>query len=117
VILTHNGAPAFTQYSASTGGYSDQGSQPYLAAVADPWDDWSGNSRHTWSASLSAATVESKYPGIGSLRSLQVTSRNGHGDWGGRVTGLKIVGSNGTKTITGNQARSAFGLRSNWFTF
>ncbi|HKY58082.1 MAG TPA: hypothetical protein VJL80_08605, partial [Aeromicrobium sp.] len=82
-----------------------------------PWDDWSGNSRHSWSISVSAAKVESKYSSIGRLKAMQVTSRNGYGDWGGRVRSLKLIGSAGSKTITGNDARWAFGLRSNWFTF
>jgi SpoIID/LytB domain protein len=116
-ILTYQGLPAYTQFSSSTGGYSAEGTQPYLRPVADPWDDWSGNSRHSWSISVSAATIASKYSSIGTLKALQVTSRNGYGEWGGRVTGLKLIGSAGSKTITGNDARWAFGLRSNWFAF
>jgi SpoIID/LytB domain protein len=116
-ILTYQGLPAYTQFSASSGGYTDQGTQPYLRPVADPWDDWSGNSRHSWSVSVSAAKIADEYPSIGTLKSMQVTSRNGYGDWGGRVRGLKLVGTKATKTISGNDARWAFGLRSNWFTF
>ena len=116
-ILTYQGLPAYTQFSASSGGYTDLGTKPYLRAVADPWDDWSGNSRHSWSLSVSAAKIASKYSSIGTLKALQVTSRNGYGEWGGRVRGLKLIGSAGSKTITGNDARWAFGLRSNWFTF
>ena len=116
-ILTYQGLPAYTQFSASSGGYTDQGTKPYLRAVADPWDDWSGNTRHSWSLSVSAAKIAAKYSSIGTLKALQVTSRNGYGDWGGRVTGLMLIGSAGSKTITGNDARWAFGLRSNWFTF
>ncbi len=116
-ILTYQGLPAYTQFSASTGGYSDRGSMPYLRPVADPWDNWSGNSRHSWTIAVSAAKIAAKYSSIGTLKALQVTSRNGYGDWGGRVTGLKLIGSAGSKTITGNDARWAFGLRSNWFAF
>lgn len=116
-ILTYQGLPAYTQFSASSGGYTAQGTKPYLRPVADPWDDWSGNTRHSWSISVSAAKIADKYSSIGRLKALQVTSRNGYGEWGGRVTGLKLIGSSGSKTITGNDARWAFGLRSNWFTF
>ncbi len=116
-ILTYQGLPAYTQFSASSGGYTDQGTQPYLRPVADPWDDWPGNSRHSWSVSVSAAKIADEYPSIGTLKSMQVISRNGYGDWGGRVRGLKLVGTKATKTISGNDARWAFGLRSNWFTF
>jgi SpoIID/LytB domain protein len=116
-ILTYQGKPAFTQFSSSSGGYSSPGSQPYLKAVSDPWDDWSGNANHDWTKSVSASTIQSKYSTIGTLKSLKVTKRNGHGAWGGRVTTLELKGSKATKTISGNDARSAFGLRSNWFTF
>ncbi len=116
-ILTHNGKPALAQFSSSSGGYSSPGSQPYLKAVKDTWDGWSGNANHSWSKSVSASTIQSKYSSIGTLRSMRVTKRNGFGDWGGRVTSLELKGSKGTKTISGNDARWAFGLRSNWFTF
>ena len=41
-IRTFHGAPAFTQFSASNGGWMSAGSQPYLAAKQDPFDPWSG---------------------------------------------------------------------------
>jgi len=116
-ILKYDGKPAFTQFSSSSGGYTSPGSQPYLKAVKDAWDDWSGNANHDWTKSVSASTIQSKYSSIGTLKSLRVTKRNGYGDWGGRVTSLELRGSKGTKTISGNDARWAFGLRSNWFTF
>ena len=116
-ILTYQGLPAYTQFSSSTGGVTGQGSQPYLRPVADPWDDWSGNPRHSWTISVSATKIASKYSSIGRLKAMQVVGRNGYGDWGGRVTGLKLIGSKGSKTITGNDARWSFGLRSNWFNF
>ena len=116
-ILKHDGKPALAQFSSSSGGYSSPGSQPYLKAVKDLWDDWSGNANHDWRKSVSASTIQSKYSSIGTLKSMRVTKRNGYGDWGGRVTSLELRGSKSTKTISGNDARWAFGLRSNWFTF
>ena len=116
-ILTYKGKPALAQFSSSSGGYSSPGSQPYLKAVKDPWDDWSGNANYDWKKSVSASTIQSKYSSIGTLKSMRVTKRNGFGEWGGRVTSLELKGTKGTKTISGNDARWAFGLRSNWFTF
>ena len=116
-ILTYEGKPAFAQFSSSSGGYTSPGSQPYLKAVKDTWDNWSGNPNRAWTKSVSASTIQSKYPSIGTLTSMRVTKRNGFGDWGGRVTSLELKGSKGSKTISGNDARWAFGLRSNWFTF
>ncbi len=116
-ILTYQGTPAFTQFSSSSGGFTNVGSQPYLKAVSDPWDDWSGNANHDWTITVKASTIEKAYSTIGTLKSIQVTKRNGYGDMGGRVSSLKLVGSKATKTITGTDARWAFGLRSDWFGF
>ncbi|MGH3458639.1 SpoIID/LytB domain-containing protein, partial [Aeromicrobium sp.] len=116
-ILRYGGKAAFTQFSSSSGGYTSPGSQSYLKAVRDSWDDWSGNANHYWTKSVSASTIQRKYSSIGTLKSLRVTKRNGYGAWNGRVTSLELRGSKSTKTISGNDARWAFGLRSNWFTF
>jgi SpoIID/LytB domain protein len=116
-ILTYQGKPAFTQFSSSSGGYSNTGSQPYLKATSDPWDNWSGNQNHAWTISVTASKIEKAYTSIGTLKSLQVVKRNGLGDMGGRVLSVKLTGSKATKTITGTDARWAFGLRSDWFGF
>jgi SpoIID/LytB domain protein len=116
-ILTYGGTPAFTQFSSSSGGYTAAGSQPYLKIVSDPWDNWSGNANHTWTATVTAARIEKAYPAIGTLKQLKIATRNGSGDWGGRVSTISLVGSLKTVTISGDSARSAFGLKSNWFRF
>ncbi|HPU12824.1 MAG TPA: SpoIID/LytB domain-containing protein [Aeromicrobium sp.] len=116
-ILTHGGKPAFTQFSSSSGGYTNKGSFAYLSAVSDPWDSWSGNKNYSWTIKVSAKTIAAKYPSVGTLRTLTVTKRNGLGQSGGRVLSLTIKGSKGSKTITGVDARWAFGLRSDWFGF
>lgn len=115
-ILTHGGAPALTQFSSSSGGYTNAGSMPYLKAVADPWDAWSGNKMHAWTQKVTSATIQKKYA-VGTLRSISITRRNGLGEQGGRVVSLTINGSKGSKTITGVDARWAFGLKSDWFGF
>ena len=45
------------------------------------------------------------------------TSRDGNGDWGGRVTDMAFIGSTGTARVDGDTVRSYFGLNSDWFTF
>jgi stage II sporulation protein D len=116
-ILTYNGKPAFTQYSASSGGWTVSGSAPYLRAQQDPHDGWSGNSVHTWSATVDAARIQNAYPAIGRLRSVDVPARDGNGTWEGRVTKLVLDGSNGSVTVTADAFRTALGLRSTWFMF
>jgi SpoIID/LytB domain protein len=116
-ILRYDGTTAFTQFSSSSGGYTALGSQPYLKVVSDPWDNWSGNANHAWTTTVTAAKIEKAYPTIGTLKQLKVTKRTGSGDWGGRVSTLSVVGSKKTLTIKGDDARWAFGLKSNWFRF
>ncbi|WP_082530410.1 SpoIID/LytB domain-containing protein [Aeromicrobium sp. Root344] len=116
-IVTFDGKPAFTQFSSSSGGYTAVGSQPYLKAVSDPWDDWSGNANHAWTTTVAASTIEKAYPSVGTLKQVKVSTRNGFGDWGGRVTTISLVGSTKTVTISGDDARWAFGLKSSWFRF
>lgn len=116
-ILTYNGTPALAQFSSSSGGFTAVGSEPYLKAVADPYDDWSGNPNRSWTVSVKASTVQKAYPTIGTLKQLKITQRSGGGTFGGRVEKISLIGSKKTVTITGTDARWAFGLKSNWFAF
>jgi SpoIID/LytB domain protein len=115
--VSYQGAPAMTQFSSSSGGRTSAGSQPYLVAGDDPYDGWAGNPNHAWTISVPASKIQQAYPSIGTLRSLTVTRRTGGGDWGGRVATVTLVGSAKSMSISGNDARWAFGLKSNWFSF
>jgi SpoIID/LytB domain protein len=115
-ILSDAEGPAFTQFSASSGGWTSAGSMPYLVAQADPYDDFAGNPVHSWTRSLTVAGIQAAYPTVGTLQSVQVTARDGNGDWGGRVEQAQLVGTKGTVTVSGDTLRAQFGLRSNWFT-
>jgi len=115
-ILTYDGKPAFTQFSSSDGGWTSAGSEPYLPAQADPYDGWTGNTMHDWTATVDADRLESAYPSIGRLRRLLVTERDGNGDWEGRVETMVLDGTRSSVTISGDSFRWEFGLRSDWFT-
>ena len=117
LALMHKGAPAFTQFSSSSGGWTSAGSMPYLTAKADPYDDWSGNPVHSWSERVSDALIEAKWPGIGNLTRITVTRRDGHGEWGGRVGSVTLVGARGRVVVSGDTLRAILGLRSTWVTF
>jgi stage II sporulation protein D len=127
-IRTYAGVPAFTQFSSSNGGYSVSGGYPYLVAKADPWDGAVANPMHTWTATLPVSTLEARFPAVGKLLRLRVTSRDGNGQWGGRINTVVLEGVNATGhptsvTTTGDSiyfARPfgtyADGLRSDWWT-
>jgi stage II sporulation protein D len=113
-VLLYDGAPAFTQFSASNGGWSSAGSTPYLVARPDPYDGWSGNPHTAWQTTVSDGTIEKAFPAIGNLTRIRFTARTGDGQWGGRVVTVKLTGSAGTRTISGPDLRFALGLRSEW---
>ncbi len=116
-VRHHGGAPAFTQFSSSNGGWSSAGSRPYLVAKSDPYDGVAGNPHHTWRTTLTRGRVQSAYSSIGTLKRVVVTRRDGNGAWGGRVEEMRLVGSKRTVTVSGTGFRSAMGLKSEWFAF
>ncbi len=112
-IRTSGGAPAFTKFSASNGGWSVNGGRSYLVAKPDPYDK---AYRH-WTQQLDVAKIRSRFPGRGALTKVQVLSRDGHGEWGGRVLSLRLTfGSGATVTLNGDSdIRYGLGsLKSSW---
>ena len=126
VVRTYGGKAIFAEFSSSNGGWSTQGSFSYLSPKADPWDKIA-SPHHYWTATLSAAQLERKYPAVGRLLRIRVTRRDGNGDWGGRVKEVVLEGvrSDGTATkvtTTGGGVYSAHtwpasssGLRGSWW--
>jgi SpoIID/LytB domain protein len=112
VRVFSNGSVASTEFSSSTGGYTAGGTFP---AVVDDGDSVSSNPNHSWSTSIAVSTIQAAYPAIGTLLSVDVTGRNGLGDLGGRVTQVVLRGSSSNVTLTGEQFRSRFALKSDWF--
>ena len=121
VILNSKGTPAFTQFGSSSGGWTSANQFGYLPAKADPYDDWSGNPVHDWSLTVDVARIEKAWPGVGNLKSIKVVTRDGNGQWKGRVWSMKLVGTKAGKatsiSVSGDSFRSALGLRSTWFSF
>jgi stage II sporulation protein D len=111
-VLTSGGQPAFTQFSASNGGWTAAGGFPYLPAKQDPQDTvYRGRTD-----SVSSGEVKSAYPEIGTFQRAEVVKRDGNGQWGGRVLSIRLVGAKTSTTISGETFRSVFGLNSTYFT-
>ena len=118
-VLTYAGHTIFSQFSAADGGWTVDGGQPYLVAKADPYEQRAGGPWFAWSRSVSAATVAAAY-GLARVTQLQITGRDGHGDWGGRVNtavviGVTAGGATSSVPVTGFSLASAMGLPHNWF--
>lgn len=123
VVLTYDGKPAFTQFSSSSGGWTSAGSVPYLPAKQDPYDGWKradgsfGNPNHNWSVAVDVAKLERIW-GIADLARIEVLSRDGNGEWGGRILKLRLVGRGGKVVdVYGSDFRMKLGLKSTYFTF
>ena len=116
-IGSTSGDIALTMFSASSGGYTAPGPGGLVPfpAVPDLGDATSGNPNYNWSTTLTAAQIQSAYPAIGTFTGLTVLARTGYGDWGGRVTTIRVEGTSGTTTVSGDSFKGTFGLKSNLF--
>lgn len=122
IYLAYQGRPAFTQFSASNGGWESYGGYPYLPSKADPYTPTAeqvyGRS-YSWSKpDISVAPLENAYPSIGRLTSVTITSREGGTGavWRGRVMAMTLSGTGGSVSISGGSFAAIFGLSSTWFT-
>lgn len=107
--------PIFAEYHSSSGGHTSQGSRSYLAPRADAWDA-EHSPYNRWATDLPVARIENQWPQVGELTGIGSVARDGDGPWGGRVTSLKLTGTDGAVTVSGDTFRSAMGLRSTLFT-
>ncbi|AWK70550.1 stage II sporulation protein [Rhodococcus oxybenzonivorans] len=110
MILVKDNKAVAAEFSSSTGGFTAGGEFP---AVEDQGD--TASPHHDWAVTLTAGDIATAF-GVGELHTFEVVTRNNFGVDGGRVTGVKVVGSAGTTEATGAQARAKLKLKSDWFT-
>ena len=117
-VVLYNDELADTYFFSSSGGktanvqdvWPGSPPEPYLVSVSDPYDTLSPY--HDWGPlRFSAKTIAKRLhvPGgrVSDFRA-NVTSS-------GRVRSITFVGTNGERTATGSDVRTALGLRSTWF--
>jgi SpoIID/LytB domain protein len=114
-IVTYGGAPALTEFSSSSGGWTAGSNLPYQVYKKDPYDAVSGNPNHTWQVKVRTSLLERAYPGIGTFERLRVLTMPGGGEFGGRVGTAELIGTKGSRKVTGDDLRRVLGLKSNWF--
>ena len=114
MVINGTRTVATTEYSASSGGYSAGAQFPAVVDAGDAVCISASvcNPNHDWSVTLTAASIDAAYPAIGAFSSLVVTSRNGLGDFGGRVNQLTLTGTGGSVSVTGSAFAAAFNLQS-----
>ena len=78
-VLTYDGAPAFTQFTASSGGWTVDGGAPYLppgGPVGQPEGPY-----HAWTVPFRDTEIEAAWPAVGDLARIELGQRDGHGEW------------------------------------
>jgi peptidoglycan hydrolase-like amidase len=121
MVLRYNGQTILAQFSASNGGWSVDGGQPYLVARADPYDNAaSGDPYLSYTRSVPVSSIASHY-GLAKATAVQITARDGHGVWGGRMTAGFVNGTDAQGhaqqiATTGFGLQAAMGVGTTWFT-
>lgn len=115
-ILTYGGSPAFTEFSASSGGWTTAGDVPYLRAMKDKYESAS-DPNQSWRVRFTDEELEREWPSIGDLTGLEIDGRDGHGEWGGRAGTVTLTGDAGSVTLTGSDFSQQLHLRSEWLDF
>ncbi len=112
---------ARTEFSSSSGGYTAGGD---FTAVPDEGDSIAANPNHDWIKTVNLAAFEASQnlpndgkPNLGDLLSVEVITRNGLGEDGGRALTVLFEFANGSITKTGNETRQLLSLKSDWFSF
>ncbi len=114
-VLVHQGQLINAVFHSSSGGHTDDAgnvwleSRPYLQGVPD-FDHHSPV--FSWTATIPAHQIQQLADGIGAIRSIEILRSS---PWGRAIT-LRLVGSQGSKDIRGNEFRKALGLRSTMIT-
>ena len=116
-VLTYQGKPAFTEFSASNGGWTVRGqvhgaNVPYLPARQDPYD----HAYRRWTATFTGNEIARHFAGLGTFDNIAVTERDGNGAGNGRALQVRVTDTNGTsRTADADDFMLWIGLRSTWF--
>jgi stage II sporulation protein D len=108
-----------TYYFSTSGGHTENVEFSFVGALSKPWlvgvpDPYDGQSPyHRWTVAFSAGRLDSALGAPGAFRSVKVLKRG----VSPRVVRARVVGSRGSRVLSGPQIRAALGLRDTWFTF
>jgi stage II sporulation protein D len=119
-IVTYAGEPAITFFFASSGGMTEDiqdawpGSapEPWLQAVADPYESPSASS---WKVSMSFAAAAARLKGLvkGAFRGIEVLRRGASP----RIVSAQVLASGGATQVSGPELEALLGLDSTWAYF
>jgi len=120
MIVVYKNQPITASYFSTSGGYTEDsknvwgGEVAYLKSVRDEYEPIVGNT--TWEVTYTADQIKEKLIShdidVGEILELIPTKHT----FAGRVSELKVVGTEGTETITNSRTREYFDLKSQWYT-
>ncbi|MDO8885283.1 cell wall-binding repeat-containing protein [Candidatus Oleimmundimicrobium sp.] len=123
-ILTYDSKPISAAYHACCGGHTENNENvwgtialPYLRGVPCGYCTWSSN--YNWSLSIPANELQAKLNSniltsvLGELRGFEILETG----ITPRVKTLRILGSNGSKDVSGIDFHNILKLKSTWFKF
>jgi stage II sporulation protein D len=114
-IVTYNNRAILAAFHSSSGGHTENVEDvwssplPYLRGVVD-YDQLSPVFQ--WTETFSANEVTRMIGGVGTIKAMIPEKTTPHG----RIISMKIVGSKGTKRLSGTKLRQALKLKSTLFT-
>lgn len=116
-IIVYNGQPIIAAYCGSCGGHTENnedawGGQPIPYLRGKPDSYCSKSPRFATTKEISTSELQSHF-GVGELKLVDLSDR----DAGGRVLHARIVGSGGTKTITGKELADILGFKTNRYDY
>ncbi|HAX76444.1 MAG TPA: sporulation protein [Cyanobacteria bacterium UBA11372] len=113
-VMAHNGRLILAAFHASSGGHTENVEnvwsepRPYLRAVPD-FDQ--GTPNFQWVERFSPQELGRRITGVGNVVSVLPERISPFG----RVLSMKVVGTNGSRVVTGAALRQNLGLKSTWF--
>lgn len=113
-VLTYNGQVILAVFHSSSGGHTEnvedvwENFLPYLRGVPD-FD--SGSPVFEWTRTFSTNDLSNRISGVGQVSSMTPEKTSAFGS----VISMRVVGSGGTRTISGEDIARALGLRSTKF--
>jgi SpoIID/LytB domain protein len=122
-IVQHDGLPAVTYFFSSSGGYTESvqnvwlGTSPvaWLKGVPDPYDNSGGNPYYRWKVKLSLSSAADYLRGLysGTLKGIKVLKTG----LSPRVIDAEVVGTKGSKDVSGPELEQLFGTMSTYMSF
>jgi stage II sporulation protein D len=122
-VVLYNYKVAQTYFFSTSGGYTENNEYssvgfggdpiPYLRGVPDPYDD--ASPYHRWTRKFSQASIQSRLGRLvrGKLKNIVVTQTG----YSPRIVEARLIGSGGSRMVTGPELRTSLGLPDTWATF